>query len=212
MEKEDYQFQSVIKSEEELRSLLGYPSEVVKNKVITYLDRNCKEFISKSPFLVLSTTDTTGCDVSPRGDQAGFVKVLSENRLLVPERPGNKRMDSLRNILSNPSVGLLFLIPGLGETLRVNGKATIVRDEDLLEMMSVNGKKPLLGIVVEVEECFIHCAKAFLRSNLWEPSSWLETSMLPSPSHMLFEHISLPNTSPSSIKEGLEESYTKRLY
>ncbi|AST91212.1 MULTISPECIES: pyridoxamine 5'-phosphate oxidase family protein [Sutcliffiella] len=213
MMKERYQFQKTIETEEELRSILGYPSELVKNKVITYLDHHCKEFISKSPFVVMSTADKSGsCDVSPRGDQPGFVQVLSEQQLIIPERPGNKRMDSMRNILSNPNVGLIFLIPGLGETLRVNGKAKLVMDDELLDAMAVKGKKPLIGIGVEVEECFIHCAKAFKRSGLWEPSTWTEKKLLPSPSKILFEHAKLPNTSVESIEERLVESYSKRLY
>lgn len=116
-------FLQKVETEEELRSMMGTPSEVVKRKAIPYLDQNCVEFISNSPFLVISTSDESGfCDVSPRGDHAGFVQVLSKKYLLIPERPGNKRMDSLRNILTNPRIGLLFMIPGLGETLRVNEK------------------------------------------------------------------------------------------
>ncbi|CAH2715295.1 hypothetical protein BACCIP111895_02479 [Neobacillus rhizosphaerae] len=206
-------FKLAVETEEELRSIMGFPSELVKNKVITYLDHYCSDFISKSPFLVISTSDSSGfCDVSPRGDSPGFVLVLDEKRLMIPERTGNKRMDSMRNILSNPRVGLVFFIPGLGETLRINGKATLVKDDELLEQMAVNGRKPLLGIGVEVEECFIHCAKAFKRSGLWEPSSWINQDTLPSAAKILFEHAKLPNTSAETIAERLQESYTQRLY
>jgi PPOX class probable FMN-dependent enzyme len=209
----DKQFKELIHSEEELRTLIGFPSELVERKMITYLDHNCEEYISKSPFLVISSSDQTGnCDVSPRGDMAGFVKVLNEKYLLIPERPGNKRIDTMRNILANPNVGLLFMIPGLGETLRVNGKACLVRDNELLEQMEVKGRKPLLGIGVEVEECFIHCAKAFKRSGVWDPSSWLDEKSLPSAAKILFEHADLPGSSTESIEERLRESYTKRLY
>ncbi len=208
-----YQFMKTIESEEELRSIIGFPSELANKKVISSIDHHCADFISKSPFMVLATSDESGfCDVSPRGDKAGFVQVLGEKMLLIPERPGNRRSDSLRNILSNPRVGLLFFIPGLGETLRMNGKAKLVIDDELLDRMAVNGKKPLLGIGVEVEECFIHCAKAFKRSELWEPNSWLDNGSLPSTSKMLFEHAKLPNTSAESIQERLEESYSKSLY
>lgn len=211
--KENVQFQNMIETEEQLRSLIGFPNELVNNKAITYLDHNCKEFIAKSPFLVMSTANKDGfCDVSPRGDQAGFVKVLSQKQLIIPERPGNKRIDSMRNILSNRRVGLIFFIPGLGETLRVNGKATLVMDQDLLEKMAVNGKKPPLVIAVEVEECFIHCAKALKRSRLWELSSWPNKVQLPAVSKIIFEHAKLPNTSVEMIEKRLEESYTKRLY
>lgn len=211
--KENYQFKNTIKTEEELRTIIGFPSELVKNKVITYLDNHCSEFISKSPFLVISTSDEFGhCDVSPRGDKTGFVQVLSEKQLIIPERPGNRRIDSMRNILSNPRIGLLFFIPGLGETLRINGKATLVTDNELLQKMAFQGKKPLLGIGVEVEECFIHCAKALKRSGLWEPNNWADKALLPSAAKIIFEHAKLPNTSVESIQERLEEGYSKRLY
>ncbi|MEH7378926.1 pyridoxamine 5'-phosphate oxidase family protein [Bacillus sp. JJ1533] len=206
-------FKNSVETEEELRTIVGYPSELVKNKAITYLDHHCKHFIAKSPFLVMSTSDEFGnCDVSPRGDQPGSVLVLNEKQLIIPERPGNKRIDSLRNILSNPKIGLVFFIPGLGETLRVNGHATIVKDEGLLEKMAVKDKRPLLGIGVEVEECFIHCAKAFKRSGLWNPTTWLDKAELPAAANILYEHAKLPNSSIDSIKERLKESYTKSLY
>lgn len=206
-------FKDVIETEEELRSLIGIPSELVKRKVINYLDHHCSHFISKSPFLVMSTSDHEGfCDVSPRGDMPGFVHVLNEKHLIIPERPGNKRIDSMRNILSNSKVGLLFFIPGLGETLRVNGRATLVKDIDQLERMAVKGRKPLVGIGVEVEECFIHCAKAFIRSGVWDPNSWAAQKTLPSAAQMLFEHAKLPSSSSESITERLQESYTKGLY
>ncbi|PYZ94900.1 phosphohydrolase [Salipaludibacillus keqinensis] len=211
--KETYRFKNTIETEKQLRQMIGFPSELVNKKVISYLDHNCLEFISKSPFLVISTSDEFGfCDVSPRGDKTGFVQVISKKQLVIPERPGNKRIDSMRNILANPRVGLLFFIPGLGETLRVNGNATLVTDEELLDKMAFKGKKPLLGIGVEVEECFIHCAKAFKRSGLWEPTSWMAESLLPSASKILFEHAKLPDTSVESIQERLEESYSKKLY
>lgn len=211
--KKTIKFTKKIETEEELRSIIGSPSELVKSKAISYIDHNCLEFISKSPFLVISTSDQLGfCDVSPRGDKIGFVQVLGENRLIIPERPGNKRIDSLLNILSNPRIGLLFFIPGLGETLRVNGKAAIVTDDELLEKMTYKGKKPALGIGVEVEECFIHCAKAFKRSGLWDINTWSDKTSLPSAAKILYEHSMLSNTSIESIQESLEESYSKRLY
>lgn len=204
---------NTIETEEELRSIIGFPSELVTKKVITYLDHNCADFISKSLFLIISTSDEFGfCDVSPRGDKTGFVQVLNEKQLIIPERLGNKRIDSMRNILSNPKIGLLFFIPGLAETLRVNGKATLVTDDELLEKMEIKGKRPLLGIAVEVKECFIHCAKSFKRSGLWEPNSWADKSSLPSAAKILFEHAKLPDTTVDTIQARLEESYSKRLY
>jgi uncharacterized protein len=203
-------FKNTVDYEEELRSMIGYPSELVKRKVIRYIDSHCIDFISKSPFVVLSTTDAEGfCDVSPRGDAPGFVYILDDKHLIIPERPGNKRMDSMRNILSNPRVGLLFIIPGMEETLRVNGKATLIRDEEILEKMKVKDRRPLIGIGVEVEECFMHCAKAFKRSQLWEPHSWASKESLPQASTILSAH---SNISKEDVTGLLEESYTKRLY
>lgn len=206
-------FKEPIRTEDELRSMMGFPSELVKNKTIPMIDEHCRDFISKSPFLVLSTSDKEGyCDVSPRGDLPGFVQVLNENQIVIPERPGNKRMDSMRNILSNPRVGLIFFIPGLGETLRINGQAALIKDSKILESMAVKGKSPLVGIAVDVEECFIHCAKAFIRSGLWNPSSWQEKELLPSVATIISDHVNLPNTTAQTVEEGLKESYKERLY
>jgi uncharacterized protein len=198
-------FHSLIETEEELRALIGTPSEIVKRKTINHLDHNCKNFISKSPFLMIATADKSGsCDVSPRGDLPGFVLVLNENYLVIPERPGNKRTDTMLNILSNPQIGLQFLIPGLGETLRVNGKAFLVKDPEILEQLVAKGKTPLIGIGVEVEECFMHCAKAFIRSGLWEPSTWPERETLPSAAKILYEHANLPDSSPETVESGIK--------
>ena len=206
-------FPNTIKTVEELREITGNPSELVNNKVISYMDEHCRGFIAKSPFLTLSTADESGfCDVSPRGDKAGFVYVLNDKQLIIPERPGNKRMDSMRNILSNPNIGLLFLIPGLGETLRINGKASVIHDEELLEKMAVNGKSPLLGISVDVEECFIHCAKAFKRSELWNPETWADKEELPKGAKILAAHAKLPNVDEEAIGKILEKSYRDTLY
>lgn len=180
---------------------------------INYLDIHCKEFISLSPMIFISTSDDNGqCDVSPRGDAPGFVHILDETRLIIPERPGNRRIDSMRNILRNPQIGLIFIIPGLEETLRVNGEARIIKDKDLLCTMQVNGKTPLLGIGVIVEECFMHCAKAFKRSRLWEYDSWIENKKLPNPALIISKHTSKLGKTEEEISAGLKESYTKRLY
>jgi uncharacterized protein len=202
-----------ISSFEELRTLFGEPSELAKRKVITYIDEHCRNYISQSPFLILSTSDANGySDASPRGDAPGFVLVLDQNRIIIPDRPGNKRMDSLKNILSNPRVGLLFLIPGMAETLRVNGKASLTLDPLLLEKMIAGGKKPLLGIEVEIEECFIQCGKALKRSGLWNPETWADKSSLPSGAEILAAHSKLPGTTADDIKDRLEDGYKNRLY
>lgn len=206
-------FPNTIKTVEELREITGNPSELVNNKVISYIDEHCRGFIAKSPFLTISTADASGyCDVSPRGDEAGFVYVLNEGQLIIPERPGNKRMDSMRNILKNPNIGLLFFIPGLGETLRINGKASVIHDQELLEKMAVKGKSPLLGIGVDVEECFIHCAKAFRRSGLWNPETWASGEDLPKGAKILAAHAKLPNVDEEAIGEILQKSYRDNLY
>lgn len=206
-------FQNIITCEEELRSLLGHPSDLVMRKSIPYLDEHCQQFIAKSPFLFLATSNTEGlCDASPRGDGPGFVRVLDEKHLLIPDRPGNRRLDSMRNIINNPHVGLLFMIPGLEETLRINGQACLVRDERLLKEMAVKDRIPLLAIAVEVEECFVHCAKAFKRSGLWNQESWPSKEGLPSPAQMLADHARLADVTVKEVEDLLRESYTKRLY
>jgi uncharacterized protein len=206
-------FKNVVGSNEELRELMGEPSELARKKVIHFIDEHCKEFISKSPFLALSTSDENGfCDVSPRGDEKGFVLVLDDRYLVIPERTGNKRVDSLNNIIRNPQVGLLFLVPGLIETLRINGKASIIKDEDVLERLSVRGKRPTVGIAVEVEECFLQCGKALKRSNLWESDFWLPKEQLPSGAKILADHAKLPGIDEKVMKERLEEGYRNRMY
>jgi len=169
-----------------LRELIGEPSDLVRSKISNRVNVLTRRFIDLSPFMLLATSAPDGtCDVSPRGDPAGFVRVLDELTLLVPERPGNRLADSLRNILENPHVGLLFLIPGVGDTLRVNGRATIVTDPDLLEPAEVEGKTPKLGLLVEIDEVFTHCSKAFLRAQLWDPARQVARSELPSSGEVL---------------------------
>lgn len=206
-------FQHVIHSEEELKSLSVPPSELVRNKAIAHLDHHCRDFIAKSPLLFISTSDSAGeCDVSPRGDAPGFVYICDDTHLVIPERPGNRRYDSLLNILQNSHAGLIFIIPGLEETLRINGKACLIRDPELLERMSAQNKIPLLGIGVEVEECYIHCAKSFKRSHLWDPEYWLQREQLPRPAAILAEHAGRLKVTETQVAESLAESYEKRLY
>ena len=172
---------AAIRDAAELRALLGEPSELVRAKVSDRLTDLTRVWVDRSPFVLLATAAADGtCDVSPRGDPPGFVRVLDERTLLLPDRPGNRLADSLRNILENPRVGLLFVVPGVGDTLRVNGRATLVTDEDLLAPSAVEGKRPKLGVLVEIEEVFTHCSKAFLRAQLWDPSRHVDRSELPS--------------------------------
>ncbi len=204
-------FKQTVTTEEELRGIVNYPSEVVQRKEIHTLDEHCKEYIAKSPFVMIATSDADGsCDVSPRGDTPGFVKVLDEQHLVIPERPGNRRVDSMRNILANPNVGLIFVIPGLKETLRVNGRACVTKDPELLQQMVVKGNTPALAIGVRVEQCFVHCAKAFIRSGLWEPDTWFSKEELPVPAKILSAHAKM--VTEKDVEQLLHESYTQRLY
>jgi uncharacterized protein len=162
-------FKNIITSEEQLRATLGYPSEIVTRKTINYIDEHCRNFIENSPFITIATSDLQGnFDVSPKGDPAGFVKILDDKTLAIPDRPGNAKADTLTNIIKNPNVGLIFLIPGIKETLRVNGEALIVTDENVLELLICDGKKPSFAIIVKVKEAFMHCAKCMIRSNMWK--------------------------------------------
>jgi PPOX class probable FMN-dependent enzyme len=207
-------FRATVTTEAELRTLIGgEPSALALAKEQRTLDGHCRSFIARSPFVLVATAGATGrCDVSPKGDAPGFVLVLDERRLLIPDRPGNKRLDGMRNLLDNPHVGLIFLIPGVEETLRVNGRGVIVRDPDLLARCEVRGKVPALGIGVEVEEAFIHCAKAFKRSGLWEPARWPALDGLASPAQMLFDHTRPPGTTVEELDRVLQDGYRQRLY
>jgi len=178
---------SRITDETALRGLIGgEPADLTRRKISDRVNDLTRQFIDRSPFLCLATSAPDGtCDVSPRGDPAGFVRVLDEKRLLIPERPGNRLADSLRNILRNPNVALLFFIPGVGDTLRVNGRATIVDDPELLAGSVVEGKTPKLGLLIEIDEVFTHCSKAFLRSQLWDPARYTDRSELPSSGEIL---------------------------
>jgi hypothetical protein len=169
-----------IATEEALRALIAEPTELVISKVATRLNALTRQFIERSPFLLLASSDAEGhVDVSPRGDPSGFVRILDDATLLIPERPGNRIADSLRNVLHNPRVGLLFVIPGVGETFRVNGRATLITDRALLAPCAVEEKVPKLGILVDIESAFTHCSKAFLRSHLWDATRFLDRSAIP---------------------------------
>jgi uncharacterized protein len=206
-------FAQVITSEQELREVVGTPAARAVLKERPALDEHCRTFISHSPFLLMATAGADGrCDVSPRGDAPGFVLVLDDRRLVIPDRPGNKRVDGMRNLLVNPHVGLLFVLPGREETLRVNGRAFIMRDPELLERCVAHGKTPLLAIGVEVEESFFHCAKALRRSHLWAPEQWPASDVLPSYACMLFDQIQPEGLTVQDYERDIEESYTKRLY
>ena len=163
---------------EQLRTIVGEPNAAVANKVKSRLSAAQQDWLSHSPLGFVATTDARGrIDVSPKGDPPGFVHVIDDATIAIPERPGNKRVDGYLNVLQRPHVGTVFVIPGRGDTLRINGSATIVSDADYFEAMIVDGKRPILALEVAVEEVFFHCAKAFLRSDAWKPETWNPTAV-----------------------------------
>ena len=206
-------FKNVITSEDELREQLGWPSERAREKTITALDQHCRDTIAASPFALIGTTNADGSvDVSPKGDPAGFVRVLDDNTLVIPDRPGNRRFDGLANIISNPGIGMIFIVPGMRETLRVNGTATIVRDPELLESLAIDGKLPWLAIVVDVKEAFLHCPKAFLRSKLWDAATWPDRDSLPSMACILNDHALAGRGNVKEMEADFEERNRTQLY
>jgi len=176
----------VIETEDALRELVPWPKGSVPIKISDRLNALTRRFVERSPFVCLATSDAAGnCDVSPRGDPPGFVRILDDRTLLMPERPGNRIADSLRNILDNPHVGLLFVIPGVGDTFRVNGRATLTTDAALLAPCEVEGKLPKLGILIDIDVAYTQCSKAFLRSQLWDPERFVDRGELPTHGEVL---------------------------
>ena len=205
-------FSEVVRTEAALRGILGVPAERAVRKEIARLDSHCRALIAGSPFvLVASCNAARRCDVSPKGDPPGFVLVLDDETLALPERPGNRRADTFINVLENPHVGLLFVIPGKLETLRVNGRAQIVRDAWLRERMSVAGKLPELALVVTVEQVFIHCGKCMLRSAIWAAETWPDASALPTQAECLVDHARL-DESVAEVDESIQRSRRMGLY
>lgn len=196
---------------EALRAHMGQISEMAVRKVLPRLDDHCRHFIRLSPFLVLATADADGqLDASPRGDPPGFVQVLDDTTLLLPDRLGNNRVDSFANLLANPGVGLLFMVPGIDETLRVNGTATLLTDKDRLDPLTVGTKPPKTGLLVTVREAFFHCGKALKRSHLWNPASQVERSSFPSLARILAEQQGRGDI--EQAERNLEIGYRDRLY
>jgi hypothetical protein len=182
-----------ITSEEELREIIGEPTPLVVTKIADRLNQLTRQFIECSPFVCMGTASPDGgLDVSPRGDPAGFVRILDERTLLLPDRPGNRIADTLTNLLHDPRIALLFLLPGVGDTFRVNGTAEIVDDPELLADSTVDGKAPRLGLLVAIEECYTQCPKAIIRSELWNPERHIDRSDLPS-SGAIFRSLNDPS-------------------
>lgn len=205
-------FEEVIISRERLRELNKHPSHFVRNKEIDHLDDICRRFIAASPFVVIASRGRDGrLDVSPKGDPAGFVKVLDDKTLAIPDRLGNNRLDTFENLLTCPDVGLIFIVPGNGDTLRVSGKGQIVRDSALQDRLAVNGKPPNLVLIITVEEAFLHCPKCIIRSRLWKPDQWPDLSDVPTLAEAMIAHGSL-SESMTEVEAVIENSNTKRLY
>lgn len=203
---------TVIDSHERLREVVGEATENTQRKKIIRIEQHARTIIEHSPLALLATSAADGtCDVSPRGDPAGSVLVLDEHTLVLAERPGNRLADSLSNLIDNPHAGLLFVVPGMNETLRVNGRVTIVSDAPFFDRLTVRGKRPALALVMHVEDLYLHCAKAMLRSSLWDASTWPARTDIPTMGRMLKDQLTLA-ASVDELNTHLDESYATRLY
>ena len=203
---------ATIRDKDALRDVIGEPKPSIAVKEMPALDKHCRRFISLSPFLCIGTANADGkADVSPRGDPPGFVQVVDDRTLLIPDRKGNRRVDTMSNILENPEVGLIFLLPGVEETLRVNGQATIVDDPAALADMAVNGQAPDLAIRVNIEHVFFHCAKALMRSKLWEPDTRIDRKDFPTYGQIVRDQRE-PDRTAEEIDSEIQRDYKERLY
>lgn len=200
-----------VKTQEDLRAHFGQLNQLAEKKVLNHLDKFCRDFIALSPFLVLASSDGKGhADASPRGDAPGFVAVLDDKTLLIPDRRGNNRVDTFGNILASPGIGLVFLVPGINETLRVNGRAEISQDAELLTPLAMQNVVPIIGLKIHVEETFFHCGKALMRSKLWNPAAQVERNSFPTLGRIVAEQ-----TAAIAVEEAekvMEEGYRTRLY
>jgi PPOX class probable FMN-dependent enzyme len=205
-----------VTTEEALRALYPPTHTLAALKALPVLDPHAREFIRRAPFLCIGTQNRDGkADVSPRGDPSGFVQVLDDRTLAIPDRPGNNRLDTLSNILSNPAVGVLFMVPGFDDTLRVNGTARLTTDPELLQQMAVNDRVPTLAILVSVTEVYLHCAKAFRRSRLWDPDARQDRREMPSLLKMILDQTTGAPSDPGEMRkidEGLEADYRSSMY
>ncbi len=202
----------------DLRRIFAQADGLAAKKSLPTLDRHARDYIARSPFLCIATSGHGGrADVSPRGDQPGFVQVLDDRSIAIPDRPGNNRLDTMENILVNPNVGLIFMIPGFEDTLRINGKATITADPAILERATVDRKQPKVAIRVAVEESFFHCAKAFRRSRLWQADAQVERTVMPTLARMILEQTAAAEAPPReeevvACDVAIEQDYKTQLY
>jgi len=208
----DAPFADVLTDPDQLEERYRSPSNLVLEKVVTELDAGCRRLVAASTFVLVGTADGDGrCDVSPKGGPAGFVKVLDEHRLAIPDLTGNNRLDSLRNVIARPYVGLLFVVPGQGETLRVNGRAWVTTAPEVLELFNAELRRPASAIGVAVDEAYLHCAKAFRRGGLWQPERWPDPTDLPSVAEVLCDHVGMDSGSAPSVAHALEQGYQRDL-
>ncbi|MDF1793872.1 MAG: pyridoxamine 5'-phosphate oxidase family protein [Thalassobaculaceae bacterium] len=203
----------VLETESALREVYGTPNPLAAKKQLTYLDKHAKRFMELSPFLVISTQGADGLgDVSPKGDAPGFVAVLDDRTILIPDRPGNNRIDTLSNLTENTGVGILFMIPGVNETLRINGRARVIADTTMLTQFAVRDRLPKTGILVEVEEMYLHCAKALVRSKLWEDDFKVERKVLPSLGQMIADQVESEEIDVAEADRRIADSEKNKLY
>jgi PPOX class probable FMN-dependent enzyme len=204
---------TVLETETALRELYGTPGELAAKKQLTYLDKHARRFLELCPFLVISTQGADGLgDVSPKGDAPGFVAVLDDRTILIPDRPGNNRIDTLGNLTENPGVGILFMIPGVNETLRINGHARVIADTGLLTQFAVRDRLPKTGILVEVKEMYLHCAKALVRSKLWDDDYRVERTVLPSLGQMIADQVEDATVDVAAADRRIADSEKNNLY
>lgn len=201
-----------IETRDELRNIYRAPTETAVQKQLCALDAHARNFLSRSPFAFIGSQDRDGnADVTPKGDHPGFVSVLDDVTIAIPDRPGNNRLDSWQNILENPSVGLIFMIPGMNETLRINGEARLTADASLCRQLAVNGKPALTVLIVKIREVYMHCAKAFIRSSLWKPETWPDRKDMPTLGEIVRDHIA-STESAGDIDKRLDENYRTQLW
>jgi hypothetical protein len=200
----------VIRDEQELREIIGNPTETVLSKLANHLNELTRRFIERSPYVCVATVAPDGgLDVSPRGDPAGFVRILDERTLLIPDRPGNRIADALTNLLADPRIALLFLIPGVGDTFRVNGHAVITDDTELLAPSAVEGRPPKLGLLIAIEQAYTQCSKASIRSDVWNPEKHIERDALPS-SGAILRSLTSPDFDADEYDHDRAERYARR--
>lgn len=205
-------FDEEIRTVDQLRQIVPPSSGIAAHKDIDHIDEVCRRYIELSPFVLIATRGTDGLlDISPKGDPAGFVQVLDEKTLAIPDRPGNNRLDTFENILANPEVSLIFLIPGKGDTLRVSGKGKIVRDAALAAQLAHNGREPALVLIVSVDEAFTHCTKCMVRSGLWKPEKWPDLSNAPTLAEAVMVH-ARPDMPREGVEALIDDSIANKLY